>query len=97
VVRLVVTGGSLTRRLKRSLRCLLVEVINEYLKLNKKYLQDLFGRRTISRYLMNRDEMYETSPRSVALDRGMSLHKMIRLITHALAGESYMNFMGRKK
>ena len=43
---------------------------------------------------MNRDEMYETSPRSVALDRGMSLHKMIRLITHALAGDSYMNFMG---
>jgi len=40
---------------------------------------------------MNRDEMYETSPRSVALDRGMSLHKMIRLITHALAGDSYMN------
>jgi len=33
VVRLVVTGGSLTRRPKRSLRCLLVEVhweINEY-------------------------------------------------------------------
>jgi len=26
VVRLVVTGGSLTRRPKRSLRCLLVEV-----------------------------------------------------------------------
>ena len=43
---------------------------------------------------MNRDEMYETSPRSVALDRGMSLHKMIRLITHALAGDSYMNFVG---
>jgi len=36
VVRLVVTGGSLTRRSKRSLRCLLVEVpwqINEYLYL----------------------------------------------------------------
>jgi len=34
VVRLVVTGGSLTRRPKRSLRCFLVEVswqINEYL------------------------------------------------------------------
>jgi len=36
VVRLVVTGGSLTQRPKRSLRCLLVEVswqINEYLNL----------------------------------------------------------------
>jgi len=37
VVRLAVTGGSLTRRPKRSFRCLLVEVpwqINEYLNLN---------------------------------------------------------------
>jgi len=37
MVRLVVTGGSLTRRPKRSLRCLLVKVprqINEYLNLN---------------------------------------------------------------
>jgi len=37
VVKLVVTGGSLTRRPKRSLRCLLVEVpwqINEYLNLH---------------------------------------------------------------
>ena len=45
---------------------------------------------------MNQDDMYETSPRSPTLDRGLSLHKMIRLITHALAGESYMNFMGRQ-
>jgi len=29
VVRLVVTGGSLTRRPKRSLRCLLVEYFDE--------------------------------------------------------------------
>jgi len=39
VVRLVVTGGSLTRRPKRSLHCLLVEVpwqINEYLNLNPR-------------------------------------------------------------
>jgi len=37
VVRLVVTGGSLSRRPKRSLRCLLVEApsqINEDLNLN---------------------------------------------------------------
>ena len=59
-------------------------------------LQSLAGKMTISRYLMNQDDMYETSPRSPALDRGLSLHKMIRLITHALAGESYMNFMGKQ-
>ena len=40
--------------------------------------------------------MYETSPRTTAYDRGLSLHKMIRLITHAFVGESYMNFMGKK-
>lgn len=26
--------------------------------------------------------------------RGMALHKMIRLITFGLGGESYLNFMG---
>ena len=49
---------------------------------------------TISRHLINCEEMLETIPRSHALDRGLSLHKMIRLFTHALAGEGYMNFMG---
>ena len=26
--------------------------------------------------------------------RGMALHKMIRLVTFALGGEAYLNFMG---
>lgn len=30
------------------------------------------------------------------IDRGLSLHKMIRLITHALGGEGYMNFEGNE-
>ena len=30
------------------------------------------------------------------IDRGMSLHKMIRLITHALGGEGYLNFEGNE-
>jgi 1,4-alpha-glucan branching enzyme len=29
-----------------------------------------------------------------AVFRGISLHKMIRLITLSLAGEGYLNFMG---
>jgi hypothetical protein len=33
----------------------------------------------------------ESSP---VIDRGMALHKMIRLITHALGGEGYLNFIG---
>ena len=32
---------------------------------------------------------------SIIIDRGMALHKMIRLITHALGGEGYLNFIGR--
>jgi 1,4-alpha-glucan branching enzyme len=30
------------------------------------------------------------------IDRGMSLHKMIRLITHGLGGEGYLNFEGNE-
>ena len=31
---------------------------------------------------------------SISIDRGMALHKMIRLITYALGGEAYLSFMG---
>lgn len=31
---------------------------------------------------------------NIIIDRGISLHKMIRLITHGLGGEAYLNFMG---
>ena len=30
------------------------------------------------------------------VDRGMALHKMIRLLTMALGGEAYLNFMGNE-
>ena len=30
------------------------------------------------------------------VDRGIALHKMIRLITMALGGNSYLNFMGNE-
>ena len=30
------------------------------------------------------------------IDRGMALHKMIRLITMAIGGEGYLNFMGNE-
>ena len=33
---------------------------------------------------------------SVIIDRGIALHKMIRLITASLAGEGYLNFMGNE-
>lgn len=35
-------------------------------------------------------------PSSLRVDRGMALHKMIRLLTMTLAGEGYLNFMGNE-
>lgn len=35
------------------------------------------------------------SDSSPVIDRGIALHKMIRLITHALGGEGYLNFIGK--
>lgn len=37
--------------------------------------------------------MVEKSP---IIDRGIALHKMIRLVTHGLGGEGYLNFIGTK-
>lgn len=33
---------------------------------------------------------------SFVIDRGIALHKMIRLVTASLAGEGYLNFMGNE-
>jgi len=33
---------------------------------------------------------------NLVIDRGIALHKMIRLITFSLAGEGYLNFMGNE-
>ena len=30
------------------------------------------------------------------VDRGIALHKMVRLLTMTLGGESYLNFMGNE-
>ena len=34
------------------------------------------------------------SDSSPVIDRGIALHKMIRLLTHSLGGEGYLNFIG---
>ena len=56
------------------------------------------GDKTIAFWLMDK-EMYfsmATNTPSTIVDRGIALHKMIRLITLALGGESYLNFMGNE-
>ncbi|CAI5961383.1 unnamed protein product [Closterium sp. NIES-64] len=61
--------------------------------------QALVGDKTIAFWLMDKD-MYDfmalDGPSTPRVDRGIALHKMIRLITMALGGEGYLNFMGNE-
>src|SRR5437763_44745 len=38
----------------------------------------------------------DTASQILLVDRGIALHKMIRLITFSLSGEGYLNFMGNE-
>lgn len=40
--------------------------------------------------------MSDMSPMTPVVARGLSLHKMMRLITHSLGGEGYLNFEGNE-
>lgn len=42
------------------------------------------------------DFMAFERPSTPLIDRGIALHKMIRLITMGLGGEGYLNFMGNE-
>ncbi|KAF3025702.1 alpha-1,4-glucan branching enzyme [Neopestalotiopsis sp. 37M] len=61
--------------------------------------QALVGDKTLMMHLCDA-EMYTNmstlSPLTPVIDRGMSLHKMIRLLTHGLGGEGYLNFEGNE-
>ncbi|XP_043699557.1 1,4-alpha-glucan-branching enzyme 1, chloroplastic/amyloplastic-like isoform X2 [Telopea speciosissima] len=61
--------------------------------------QALVGDKTIAFWLMDKD-MYDfmalDRPSTPVVDRGIALHKMIRLITMGLGGEGYLNFMGNE-
>ncbi len=60
--------------------------------------QALVGDKTIMFRLCDA-EMYTSMQKfaeSLIIDRGIALHKMIRLITSSLAGEGYLNFMGNE-
>lgn len=61
--------------------------------------QALVGDKTLAFWLMDKDmytSMAVSSPPNLVIDRGMALHKIIRLITHTLGGEAYLNFMGNE-
>uniref|UniRef100_A0A1A9WPN8 1,4-alpha-glucan branching enzyme n=1 Tax=Glossina brevipalpis TaxID=37001 RepID=A0A1A9WPN8_9MUSC len=61
--------------------------------------QALVGDKTVAFWLMDK-EMYTNmsvlSESNLIIDRGLALHKMVRLITHSLGGEAYLNFMGNE-
>ncbi|KAK1323416.1 hypothetical protein QJS10_CPA02g00640 [Acorus calamus] len=61
--------------------------------------QALVGDKTVAFWLMDKD-MYDymalDRPSTPRIDRGIALHKMIRLITMGLGGEGYLNFMGNE-
>ena len=60
--------------------------------------QALVGDKTIAFRLMDK-QMYTDMNRAtenIIVDRGMALHKMIRLFTISLAGQAYLNFMGNE-
>ncbi|KAK2846716.1 hypothetical protein Q5P01_009715 [Channa striata] len=61
--------------------------------------QALVGDKSLAFWLMDK-EMYTNMssmiPMTAVVDRGMQLHKMIRLLTHGLGGEGYLNFMGNE-
>lgn len=60
--------------------------------------QALVGDKTIAFWLMDSNmytDMSVFNP-NIIIDRGISLHKLIRFITATLGGEAYMNFMGNE-
>ena len=60
--------------------------------------QALVGDKTLIFRLMDK-EMYTSmnkDSKNLIVDRGMALHKMIRLTTIATAGDGYLNFMGNE-
>lgn len=61
--------------------------------------QCLVGDKTLAFWLMDAEmytNMSKLSPMTPVIERGLSMHKMIRLLTMALGGEAYLNFEGNE-
>ena len=60
--------------------------------------QAIVGDKTVAFWLMDK-EMYhhmQVGDQNIVIDRGLALHKMIRLFTATLGGEAYLNFIGNE-
>jgi len=60
--------------------------------------QALVGDKTIAFRLMDKEMYYhmDRASENLVIDRGMALHKMIRLMTISTGGQAYLNFMGNE-
>jgi len=60
--------------------------------------QAMVGDKTIAFRLMDKEMYYNMNKQveSLVIDRGIALHKMIRLATASTAGGAYLNFMGNE-
>lgn len=61
--------------------------------------QALVGDKTLAFWLMDAamyTDMTVLKPGTPVIDRGIALHKLIRLLTHSLGGEAYLNFEGNE-
>lgn len=61
--------------------------------------QALVGDKTLAFWLMDAEmytNMSSLHPMSPTVDRGIALHKLIRLITMGLGGEGYLTFIGNE-
>ncbi|KIJ56754.1 glycoside hydrolase family 13 protein [Sphaerobolus stellatus SS14] len=61
--------------------------------------QALVGDKTLAFWLMDKEmytNMSDLSPLTPTIERGMALHKLIRLLVHSLGGEGYLNFEGNE-
>ncbi len=60
--------------------------------------QAMVGDKTLAMWLMDKD-LYDgmaKGSQNLNVQRGVALHKMIRLLTFALSGEGWLNFMGNE-
>lgn len=60
--------------------------------------QALVGDKSIAFWLMDKEMYFSMSvlEQNLVIDRGIALHKMIRMITLSLGGEGYLNFIGNE-
>lgn len=61
--------------------------------------QALVGDKTMAMWLMDADMYYNMEVEkwpTPGVERGVALHKVLRILTYALGGEGYLNFMGNE-